>query len=67
MAQKRKRSRSPAPSRDALAGLRDVLEITLSRVIDGDLDTREARKLLAHLTKELDAIERRARKPSGGR
>lgn len=40
-----------------------MLDITLTRVIDGDLDTREARRLITHLTKELDAIERRARKP----
>ncbi len=53
-----------AAARETLEGLRDVLGLTLTRVIDGDINTLEARRLLGHLTKELNAIDRHAGAPA---
>ena len=56
--------RRPAPaansaSKDALAGLRDALDLTLTRVIEDDMGVDEARAVLHYLEKELNQFEKR--------
>jgi len=52
-----KRSDDPA-FRESLAGLREVLDLTLTRILENDIDAREAQEVVAHLRKELLALER---------
>lgn len=47
--------------KDSLAGLRDALDLTLTRVIEDDMGVDEARALLQYLEKELDGFEKRTR------
>ena len=56
------RRSSPAAnsaSKDSLEGLRDALDLTLTRVIEDDMGVEEARAVLRYLEKELDGFEKR--------
>jgi hypothetical protein len=58
---KRKKASKPRESdsiSESLEGLRDVLDITLTRVMEDDMDVKEARKVLAHLESELSILDR---------
>jgi hypothetical protein len=48
-------------ARASLEGLRDALDLTLTRVIEDDMGVDEARAVLRYLEKELDGFERRSR------
>ncbi len=54
---KKTKSEQKLASAESLKGLRDVLDLTLTRVIEDDMDLDEAKALLAHLEKEVAAIE----------
>ena len=67
---KRTKSEEKLASTESLMGLRDVLDLTLTRVIEDDMNIEEARALLAHLEKEVVEVERgirRAKKRMGGK
>lgn len=58
---KQKKGSNPPESdsiNETLEGLRDVLDITLTRVMEDDMDVNEARKVLAHLESELNTLDR---------
>jgi hypothetical protein len=71
---KKKRSKRPAATglkgkrataadgarKDALEGLRDALDLTLTRVIEDDMGVDEARAVLRYLEKELEGFEKRS-------
>jgi len=48
--------------RESLDGLRDALDLTLTRVIEDDMGIEEAQAVLRYLQKELDGFEKRARR-----
>lgn len=59
---KRKRATATAEARkDSLEGLRDALDLTLTRVIEDDMGVDEARAVLRYLEEELDGFEKRTR------
>ncbi len=68
---KKKSSRVPDESRQsALDGLRDALDLTLTRVIEDDMGVEQARELLKYLENELQRVEKgtgRKRKPAARR
>ncbi len=45
--------------KDSLEGLRDALDLTLTRVIEDDMGVDEARAVLRYLEKELHGFEKR--------
>ena len=47
--------------KESLDGLRDALDLTLTRVIEDDMEVEEARAVLRYLEKELDGFEKRTR------
>ena len=47
--------------KESLDGLRDALDLTLTRVIEDDMKVEEARAVLRYLEKELDGFEKRTR------
>ena len=58
----KRRKSTPASisaSKDSLEGLRDALDLTLTRVIEDDMGVEEARAVLRYLEKELDGFEKR--------
>ncbi len=68
---KKKTSRVPDESRQsALDGLRDALDLTLTRVIEDDKGVEQAREVLKYLENELQRVEKgtgRKRKPAARR
>lgn len=59
--------RAPAPAmsdadKESLDGLRDALDLTLTRVIEDDMGVEEAQAVLRYLQKELDGFKKRARR-----
>jgi len=46
---------------ESLDGLRDALDLTLTRVIEDDMEVEEARAVLRYLEKELNGFEKRTR------
>ena len=48
--------------RDSLGGLRDALDLTLTRVIEDEMGVDEAREVLRYLEKELDGLKKRSRR-----
>ena len=60
-----KRQSTPAanrPGKESLEGLRDALDLTLTRVIEDDMGVEEARAVLRYLEKELDGFEKKTGK-----
>jgi hypothetical protein len=59
-----KRGSAPAVNsalQESLDGLRDALDLTLTRVIEDDMEVEEARAVLRYLEKELNGFEKRTR------
>ncbi len=68
---KKKSSRAPDESlQSALDGLRDALDLTLTRVIEDDMGVEQVREVLKYLENELKRVEEgtgRKRKPAARR
>ena len=58
MARKNRNRKDDAAVKEALDGLRDVLDLTLTRVIENDMDHDETERVLTYLRKELNNLER---------
>ncbi len=58
MGKRKKKSKDDAAVKEALDGLRDVLDLTLTRVIEDDMDHDETERVLTYLRKELNNLER---------
>jgi hypothetical protein len=57
----RRKAAVDSASKDSLEGLRDALDLTLTRVIEDDMGVDEARAVLRYLEEELEGFEKRTR------
>jgi hypothetical protein len=64
MGKSRGKSKDDRAAEEQLDGLRDVLDLLRSRVIEDDIDADQAASILDYLRKELAALDRGGRTAS---